>query len=103
MIVCKNCGPKIGKFCNDCGKELENIIFTETTIGTWEVSTENDEDGKTMKSLGTHYGSIREVALDLRNAVFYRLYFKLVGRKIYKEHGDILINIIGSNSLTIKY
>jgi hypothetical protein len=37
-----------------------------TPVGWWKVTTEGDEEGRTIRELGTHYGHLAEVALSLK-------------------------------------
>lgn len=46
--------------------------------GLWEVSTEGDCEGKSIKHLGTYQGSVLDIAKRLRGQEFYQLSFKEV-------------------------
>jgi hypothetical protein len=48
----------------------------KTAFGTWSVSTEGDEEGRTERQLGTFTGYIDEIALALADKAFYELKFK---------------------------
>lgn len=41
----------------------------------WSVSTEGDEEGRTIKDLGIHYGFVDEIATLLAAKAFYKLRF----------------------------
>ncbi len=44
--------------------------------GTWRVTTEGDEEGRTTRELGTHTGYIDEIALALADKACYELNFQ---------------------------
>lgn len=46
--------------------------------GTWNVTTENDVEGKSIKNLGTFTGYVDEIALHLADKCVYSLTFKKV-------------------------
>jgi hypothetical protein len=50
----------------------------KNTYGLWSVTTENDEEGRTVKNLGTFKGHIDEIALHLADKCYYSLCFKQV-------------------------
>jgi len=45
--------------------------------GTWEVTTEGDCEGYSIRRLGTFRGFVDEIALHLANKAYYKLRFKL--------------------------
>lgn len=47
----------------------------DKTFGVWEVSTENDVEGRSARELGTYKGYIDEIALHLADKAFYTLCF----------------------------
>jgi len=44
--------------------------------GVWEVSTEGDVEGRTIRRLGTYTGYVDEIALHLADKSYYSLKFK---------------------------
>ena len=48
----------------------------ESVYGVWEVTTEGDEEGRTVKRLGKYLGYIDEIALHLADKVYYSLSFR---------------------------
>lgn len=48
------------------------------TFATWEVTTEGDVEGRSIKNLGIFTGHVDEIALHLADMCFYSLSFKLV-------------------------
>lgn len=51
---------------------------TSPLYGTWIVRTDNDEEGRTTKILGTFEGWLDDVVLGLADKVFYNLYVERV-------------------------
>lgn len=51
-------------------------------FGIWQVSTEGDEEGKTIKILGVYTGFVDKIALALANKAYYSLLFKRVNSKV---------------------
>ena len=47
-------------------------------IGWWKVTTEGDEEGRSTRDLGAHYGHVAEIAFHLADKVFYTLQFEAV-------------------------
>lgn len=47
----------------------------KNTYGTWNVRTEGDVEGRSMKHLGTFTGHIDEIALHLADQCYYSLKF----------------------------
>jgi len=91
--ICRKCetpNPKNANFCSHCGTKLEKSVFNARTCATmlptsykkldglWEVTTEGDVEGRTVKQLGTHSGSIIEIAAKLAKENCYSLQFKAV-------------------------
>jgi hypothetical protein len=55
------------------------------TYGTWQVQTEGDCEGRTVKNLGTFTGHVDEIALHLADQAMYGLRFKAVENiKVFK-------------------
>lgn len=50
----------------------------EAAEGFWKVTTEGDEEGRTVRDLGVYFGFIDEIAFSLADKCFYSLCFKLV-------------------------
>ena len=46
--------------------------------GTWQVTTEGDCEGRSIKNLGQHTGYIDEIALHLADKCYYSLTFEVV-------------------------
>lgn len=59
----------------------------DNVFGNWEVTTEGDEEGRSLRHLGTHEGYIDEIALALADKVFYSLTFRAV--KKIKHHQPV--------------
>lgn len=55
-----------------------------STFGTWEVITEGDAEGRSIRNLGTFTGHIDEIALHLADKCYYSLIFKQV--ELVKEY-----------------
>jgi hypothetical protein len=74
--------------------------------GTWEVTTEGDEEGRSTRHLGTHTGYLDDIAFKLADRCYYSLQFKRVDPKILEDEGekrgDVMISFAseaGLNSL----
>lgn len=52
--------------------------MTNQAHGTWQVTTEGDVEGRTIKNLGTFTGYVDEIALYLADKCYYTLEFKRV-------------------------
>lgn len=103
MNICKNCNKeyKDYKFCPQCGAKLDisdgkncfnqlNINY-KNTYGSWEVTTEGDCEGKSVRNLGTFIGYIDEIALHLADKCFYSLCFHKVPELkdiVYKDKNE---------------
>lgn len=48
-------------------------------IGWWNVTTEGDEEGRSTRQLGLHYGHVAEIAFWLAIHNFYKLTFEAKG------------------------
>lgn len=51
---------------------------TSPLYGIWTVRTDNDEEGRTTKTLGTFEGWLDEIVLSLADKVYYNLYVSRV-------------------------
>ena len=49
--------------------------WPDSPVGTWEVTTEGDVEGRTERNLGVFEGHIVDIALRLRKKCFYSLRF----------------------------
>jgi hypothetical protein len=68
----------------------KRFIRPESPVGWWRVSTEGDEEGKSTKDLGMHYGHICELALRLAGATYYKLHFQEIPSPVNRyAPGDI--------------
>jgi len=47
-------------------------------FGTWRVTTEGDEEGRTVRELGSYTGNFDEIAFALADKEFYKLTFEMV-------------------------
>lgn len=47
----------------------------DNPFGVWEVTTEGDCEGRTVRNLGTHEGFLDEIAFKLADKCFYSLRF----------------------------
>ncbi len=94
MIHCTKCQKNEAastgkKFCGYCGARMISSDGVEArmnlmacmpaqyknTFGTWKVTTEGDEEGRSTKDLGVHTGHIDEIAQSLGGRCFYSLHF----------------------------
>lgn len=91
---------------------MSKITFTETrTIKVknevdlsephwWEVTTEGDEEGRTITRLGLHQGTLVEVAHKLASSAKYELHFKWIDPSEqhvprYSARADVDISVQG--------
>ena len=71
-------------FCPICGTKLTVQpkgalpIEYRNTYNTWHVTTEGDEEGRTIRDLGNHRGQIDEIAKSLSHLACYKLSFSPV-------------------------
>jgi len=82
-MKCIKCQETIldnSKFCNFCGEEQDKITAEtyKKSFGFWKVTTEDDEEGRRTRQLGTFEGYVHEIALQLADKVNYRLEFEAV-------------------------
>lgn len=61
-------------------KESTTINY-KSPYGVWEVTTEADCEGKSIKKLGVHEGFIDDIAFALADEQYYSLCFKAVNPK----------------------
>lgn len=99
-------------FCGNCGDRLQDITTGlpapyNNPLGWWDVSTEGDCEGKTMKKFGTFYGYVDEIAQKIAASagVGYSLCFVAVNEPVLpkppKGTFKKAVNIsFGSNSKT---
>ena len=84
------------EYCFDCGENryttIEEIMKKEgvTNMNTksknqydqpeafWEVTTEGDCEGRSVRNLGVHFGFLDDIAFALADKCYYSLRFKLV-------------------------
>lgn len=97
MIHCTKCQKNEAastgnKFCGHCGARMISSEAVEAridllanmpalyknTFGTWKVTTEGDEEGRSTRDLGVHTGHIDEIAQSLGGQCFYSLHFSPV-------------------------
>lgn len=75
-----SCGEEITNrqwnHCPACGKEISGSDFNTNPIGTWEVTTENDCEGRTTKTLGVYEGHVVDIARNLGPQAYYGLTFR---------------------------
>lgn len=57
-------------------KQAERSLDDKSPVGWWEVTTEGDCEGRTIKRLGIHEGHIADIAAKLANQVGYSLSFE---------------------------
>jgi DNA-directed RNA polymerase subunit RPC12/RpoP len=86
--ACVNCKGKFNNttysFCPYCGKMIEKRVSQydtlpeqyKSTFGVWNVTTEGDCEGKSIKNLGQYEGHIDEIALYLADKCYYSLCFR---------------------------
>ena len=72
--------------------------------GIWNVTTEGDCEGRTMKNLGVWEGYVDEIAFELADKCFYKLYFKptQINKPNQIKRKDVCISIDGLCSLDTK-
>ena len=65
--------------------------------GIWNVTTEGDCEGRTMKNLGVWEGYVDEIAFELADKCFYKLYFKpaQINKPNQIKRKDVCISIDG--------
>ena len=88
LDYCKECYMDTETRCYDCWrreipmKEKEANRNAEYSIpsryGYWQVSTEGDEEGKSIRNLGVFHGNIDEIAFALADKAMYSLDFKQI-------------------------
>ena len=49
-------------------------------FGWWHVTTEGDDEGRTTRDLGYHYGYLDEIALRLAGRALWELKFKMINQ-----------------------
>jgi hypothetical protein len=87
------------KYCDLCGTELctnnsSNLSVPYTDpYGTWKVTTEGDEEGKTVTDLGIHIGFLDEIAFKLAPSCYYSLRFQRVACHDYSFSDAKEVNI----------
>lgn len=72
---CIEHGSKQGVYCNECGKALIDFAIGPDTFWTWRVTTEDDEEGRRTRNLGTHTGKVADIARVLASNIGYTLHF----------------------------
>ena len=72
--------------------------------GIWNVTTEGDCEGRTMKNLGVWEGYVDEIAFELADKCFYKLYLKptQINKPNQIKRKDVCISIDGLCSLDTK-
>ncbi len=86
-VSCKKHVSPDANFCKFCGTKIERDKQLLSKInekyqdayGTWNVTTEGDVEGRSIRHLGTYKGYLDEVAKSLAGGVFYSLSFTKVG------------------------
>ena len=118
-LQCASCNkyvPPDSYFCNRCGHKIEREVsllkFLDKNYhdpyGTWQVTTEGDVEGRSIRHLGTYEGFIDDIAKALASEVYYSLNFKKVGDvKMLptpeREPGKVSIQLdIGSKTWDLK-
>lgn len=59
-------------------KEHNSKYNVPSRYGYWQVSTEGDEEGRSIRNLGVFHGNIDEIAFALADKVMYTLNFEAV-------------------------
>ena len=65
----------------------------DNVYGTWQVTTEGDVEGRSVKQLGIYTGYVDEIALHLSDRVYYSLTFKRsedVGEYVQKRNSVLV-------------
>lgn len=87
-----------------------SVSLTETRVVTethsidlsaehwWKVSTEGDVEGRTTKNLGTHHGTLYEVARKLSGSASWKLSFEWLSpetrrENLPKERNEVSISV----------
>ncbi len=65
--------------------------------GVWRVTTEGDEEGRSVKDLGVHTGFVDEIAAYLASNSFYSLHFTAVpppqtGQRAYRKCPSVSVS-----------
>lgn len=87
---CRHCGEtnqNHARYCNYCGRRLEPAVPKlkapyDSAYGFWQVSTEGDVEGRSIRSLGTYEGFIDEIAQRLAGQCYYALTFHKIDPKL---------------------
>lgn len=92
--TCYNCWRReIPMKKKEADRNIEYNI--PSRYGYWQVSTEGDEEGKSIRNLGVFLGNIDEIAFALADKVMYTLNFEAVAPDhipVPKEHA-LRINV----------
>lgn len=86
---CKALNAPNAKFCNQCGartkmplnitKFVDSMPEEYTKLdGLWEITTEGDCEGRSVRRLGIHEGNLVELAARFSNKNYYSLHFTAV-------------------------
>lgn len=100
---CKATNPDDAKYCNQCGtkmpmpfnvkKYIESMPIEYTAPEQlWEITTEGDCEGRTVKELGTHKGYLVDLAARFADQACYTLYFKAVEAKTLPECKELPVD-----------
>lgn len=54
----------------------KKVILPPSTLGVWSVTTEGDEEGRSVRQLGAYVGHFDDVALHLADKAYYGLRMK---------------------------
>ncbi len=77
-MYCDKCKKEVTgpRYCGECGSEIRNDKLYDSAFGLWKVTTEGDDEGRTVKDLGMHIGWVDDIAFALSGACFYSLKFE---------------------------
>ncbi|MFW5962414.1 MAG: hypothetical protein ACOCQR_02250 [bacterium] len=81
-MKCQNCKRNVNdeyKYCPHCGKQFKDKVKEryKNPYGLWDVTTEGDVEGRSVRHLGTHEGYLDEIAFALADQCYYSLKFEL--------------------------
>lgn len=74
-------------------------------VNYWRVTTEGDEEGRSSRDLGIHYGHLAEIAMYLARSAFYGLKFEPVSLNEAKKSiaipGERPVYTASANSVNV--
>lgn len=62
----------------------KQVVMPPSTYGMWSVTTEGDEEGRTVRHLGSFLGQFDDIALHLADKAYYGLRFEYNSAEVVK-------------------